>query len=723
MIEVRFTTDVIPSYLTTKDGQQVGLDISHNQRNKDSHICPFNFNCVQSSVYDVLAECNYNKQNTLAFENVFQGGAPVIKKKIIKKIERKERSPHINYRSQPTNRNMIEITKIGTILLNDIIDHYPYVYQSDNINDVKLIEIIHQILKEKSIIINSLEFDLIVRYLRDNIFNVIKSKVFTKHPLLESIKNYDYLTPKIRFNVCDNGINNFNYKQKIAITKAMSYEWNNLSDLFVYSNRRVTFKCNLIHPLFMILYSVKFPGFEDLSILQDYSTVVEELKNNDFNKENLMLLFLRASDPNLLPSKNINHMSTNNNEMLRINISMLLRELSFSIRSGNFETKVSDMLVTLLQEIKIPNTKFEEENMLHAILATFSFKPTLISKPTINPLITSFQNSGSYMNMNMNMNKYNIPKSVYTIEYPLLDFYSFVQNETPTFTESNFNYMGYDSTTKKIIFVYNSMGNNNPYGRQAQTPEDMITSLYNYAHLQKVETGINDILPTLITRSGQLDAIYKNMTPVNILLSNGMFVLSIPREQNRYNTCSQQNLFFKQSIKPTINLSPVLFEQRVVLNRITYHLMAALCYDILDHNDGYNPILSFVDASNKIGTYAIIKVDENKWIEYNSNDLIITSRMHTRIERALRNGYTHYNIDNIVNNGGVYDPAAFELFKNSQEGKNIIKDIIDNKITLNDMIIEETRAMEKISTHGCLLFYSENYDEYRSRVEDRLLRM
>ncbi|CAI6350714.1 unnamed protein product [Macrosiphum euphorbiae] len=283
----------------------------------------------------------------LAFEDNFNdeyeyiGGVSLPNSKKKKPIKDRQENP----------RNALEITEIGTIILNDIIDKYPFIYQGNNMNDNKLIETVYQLLKERSFILTNLEFDLLLRYLRENIFTVLKNKIIHKHPLFDCIKNHDIGT---RFKLLNAIGNNFDYKKKVAITKAMSSTWNGLNDLFIYEDRRIDFKNDLIHSLFMILYACKLPGFEDVSILQDYSMMVDEIKNNDFNKNNLMLLFLRTADTSLLPSKDINHLTYSvNNEILRINISMLLRELSYSIRSGSFENKASDMLLLLLKEIKM----------------------------------------------------------------------------------------------------------------------------------------------------------------------------------------------------------------------------------------------------------------------------------------------------------------------------------------------------------------------------------
>ncbi|CAI6345169.1 unnamed protein product [Macrosiphum euphorbiae] len=289
-------------------------------------------------------------------------------------------------------------------------------------------------------------------------------------------------------------------------------------------------------------------------------------------------------------------------------------------------------------------------------------------------------------------------------EFPIVDFYSLAQNETPVFSELNFNYMGYDPTCRKVIFTYNNKIND----VDANMPE-LLTNFYNYINTQKLETKYNDVMSTLITRSGHIDNLYKNITPVNILLSNGIFILTIPREQNRFYTCPSQNIFFKPPVKPTINMSPIMFQEHIVVNRISYYLVAALCYDDID-SDAFNQSnVYFVDADHKIGTYAFIKISDGNWVEYNTNDVILTHRTNNRLERALINYHGRLNTD-----------VEFNTWKNSNDAKNIKKEILNNKISLLDMKIENNTALNKISIDSCLLFYSENYDEYKARIEDNL---
>jgi len=125
----------------------------------------------------------------------------------------------------------------------------------------------------------------------------------------------------------------------------------------MFGNKRISIINNPIHPLFVILFGCKFPGFEDVAINQDYVGLMKNLKDGYYNVENSMLLILRTADPNPLRTTNPDYKNIQDNEIMRIHITILLRELSISIRRGCFENPLSDKLLNILNDIKMPNTR------------------------------------------------------------------------------------------------------------------------------------------------------------------------------------------------------------------------------------------------------------------------------------------------------------------------------------------------------------------------------
>lgn len=661
---------VVPDNLKNKNLEPLCLNLCNDVEN--DHKCWETYGCNLSSIHNILTE-----------NNTTTGGAISNKKK------------HKQASSIKLKHDIFDMKEMGETILEEIITLYPFIYQNNNIDDNKLIETIYRMLKEKSITITQLEFDLLLRYIRENIFPSLKTKIIRKHPLLDIIKNEDYMS---KIYLIPHEQANYNHSQMVAITRAMSAEWNGLQDLMQYKDRRFYLKTDAIDPLFVLLYANKLPGFEDLTILQDYPTLIEEVKHNNFNKDNLSLLFLRISDPNLLHTINSKHLDGINNENLRISISILLRELAYSIRSGTFESKSSSLLLNILKEFKMPTAKFDEENMLQAILSVFSYKPTLITSSRIN----------NFMGLTMEENKieYAVPKAVYNIEYPLLDFNTFTvgqEQERPIFSDTNFNFLGFDPISKKVIFTYNTL----VPGNQIPSQEDLLLNMYKFLNTRRQEVEFNDIASTLIMRPGHLNTLYKNINPVSVLLSNGMFIVTVPRHQRRIYT---NNCFIQTSDRMAINLSPILFEENITINKISYSLTGALCYDMLEGINSEFRSLYYVDSQYKIGTYSIIKCG-NFWIEYNPNNVLLKSRYMTRIEKALRNNYEAYNRQQ-------FDENAYQEWKKSDEAIKITKDILKDKVSIIDMKISDQEAMNKISTNACILIYSESYDLYRLRLEN-----
>jgi len=257
------------------------------------------------------------------------------------------------------------------------------------------------------------------------------------------------------------------------------------------------------------------------------------------------------------------------------------------------------------------------------------------------------------------------------------------------------------------------------------TQNDFFINILNTISKKKTEVNYNDVLSTIINRNGNLN--YKNITPVKVILSNGMFILSVPRLDNTFSNCYNSNSFFRsRSFNKKLNLSPIIFEESITMNNINYDLIGALCYDVLDNSlyAGFQNSY-FYDPNNKIGTYALIKSGED-WIKYNPNMFITLKRENGTINSLLNKYYQEYetqmrnNNRNIVNPDERVDIQTFEVWKNSKEGEEVTNRIKKRKFTYNDIKIESADALSEISTNGCLLFYTEPYNSYRSRCEQTI---
>lgn len=642
------------------------------------------------------------------------GGAIQNKKKPMRKEEVKPQEIVMK-------RNAIEITTIGKMILKQILEIYPNVIVNNSFND-KLIPTIQEIVRMKNIDMNNREFELLIRFVQDNFVKSIGEMLLVKHPMLIAMEDADFkkkLFEITNYSTCNRKIN---YGTRIVISRD---EWRGIKDVFAF-NKTVSLDSSksMVHPLFFILYANKLPGFEDLTIHQDYPTLIEDFSMNKFNKNNAMLMALRMNDPNLLPVVNSNYRYPLTNESLRVNIAILLREISIRIRSGQFISELSDTLFDLLCEVKMPNVKSEEENLLNAIFATVSYKPTLLVKQEINPLLGNIDmliqpNNG--LNMFKNDWSGDNITSTYTIEYPLTDINSYNRGPKPVFSDSDFKYLGINTITKKVVFLKkDNLQTNN------LSQNEMFANILNNLNQRQVDIDYKDIFSTIITRSGE-SSMFKNITPVKVLLSNGMFVMSIPRIDKTYSSCYNQNSFFKYNAynKEILNLTPLICQETINMNSINYNLVGALCYDTIENqdSDNYANLRNnyYYDLNNKVGTYALVKTEDG-WFNYNPNLFLTMKRENEVIDEILNRRYRFYfqNSDerlNLPDEEGIYTSIEWKQTPMAQE---IIHNLQKRRFGYVDLLITPEEALELISTNACLLFYAEDYDTYRNRSEQTI---
>lgn len=693
--------------LKTEDGKNILIEFDVN----DDITQSFSFN---NSFHDSME--NIRKQESiLNFENRDHfAGAPMANIKLKRKSPQAEEKELVVVKKN----GFMDLQNIAKELLMIIIDKYPYIYQSGSINDSKIIEYIYPILKEKGYSINNSEYEIIIRYLRDHFFSAIKHKYIQKHSLMSLINYggiYDvFLKQHQEF---DDGIlKQFDHNRKVTIVKAISEFWTDISSLLEYNNY-VDFYKYPIDPLFFLLFSVKLPGFEDVCIKQDYFQMAEQLKDENLHKDNIFLTFLRILDLNALPSKNPQHHSQINNELLRGSINNYLKHLCYCVRTGTFVSKVSDQLLELLNDIKMPNCHFEEENLIHAILATFSFKPTLVSSVKYNTSLGSNLAASNAM-MNglpiVNSQILNTPKAVYTMNLPILDHYSLTQLniERPTLSSNNFTSIGFDPQTNKVLFLYNDQ-------RRPLDNDVLLQKIYNLLSTQKLETDLTNVFSTVTGNMDQLISIYKNITPVKLLLSNGMFIVSVPRAKYENYCNPESNFFYRSTFEKTISLINIDISHTINANNISYNLIGALCYDILEHEKMGNIIYSTsVENKYKIGTMAIVKIGDH-WINYNPNECLTSERKRTKINLMQRKAFETF--DELNPNEGLTLDERFKEFLKNPIAEDIKKNILANKVRLNDMIISEEHAKHLINTRACLIFYAESYETFKSRINNKFI--
>lgn len=743
-MKINLKPNFIKKNLKNTSGKDVGVILNSNIEKNNSHNCFLSYNCPYTEILDLNSNSNYNCLNTVIEDHqipdFLKGGAPAINKKKSNKGSDKKYEKDANqmfmteYPSHTKGKNILEIKTIGNEVLELITKKYPYIPYSVNFSDPKISSVIQQIIRDRGYNLTNYEYSLIIQYLSENLLRVYKNNLNRNHSLLALIDDKTMLTfPTLNKKDGDSCKDRtWSHSSFVEFTKIISKEWTNLSSLFTLK-KAVKMEKNLMHPLFFLLASNKIPGFEDLAIQQDYRTMIEQLKLNELDKDNMSLLLLRITDTKLLPTTDIRHQTPENNEMLRMIIAQLTRWVITETRRGTFESTNSCLLFETLDKIKMTDVKFEEERLLHALLAVFSFKPSLIAE-TKKPFSPNTMGEKICLNTGIPL----VPKAVYSIEYPIKDFYDFSKNEIPVFSDSNFAFMGFDPKTQKVLFTYSDT-NTTP-----STSEDILLQIYKMINTKSVETDYSNVVSSILTHSNQIEDFYKDMKAVKIFLTNGVSIVTIPRYQHTYYCGPGKNIFFKTNIKPTLNLAPVAFEQMLNINKNNYFLKGALCYDTFD-NDSFIDITNFnfvVDAKYKSGIFAIVKAGDD-WLEYNPQYNLTTNRSKKYLQHAtdanmlfdFKESITTTEYFDVIPQE-LRDQSISQLLSSRPESvfntnsmqkwldKNyneIKKHFNNNQLSHVDMIISERDALEKISTRACIMIYAEDYDSYQSRINEKIL--
>ncbi|KAG8310880.1 hypothetical protein J6590_055957 [Homalodisca vitripennis] len=627
------------------------------------HHCLDNLSCEMATVFSDILE-NEPTEKIVFNPLEFFGG---------KKKEKKK--------SDTDSLTAERIGEIASKIMKEIFLFEPAIYQNNSLDDNKLIMFMKRYLDSKDENITKQDFDLILYYIKENFFKKFKENYGFKQPLFDNlqISNFRFLmlTSDERYSMDS-------YKAKISLSKVISSGWTGLGDLIRFGDRRLSFGENLIHPLFMILYGLKIPAFEDLSILQDYVTLLDEIKREYLNKNHTMLLLLR-SDPGILKSKIPEHKSPENNENLRCTITVLLREIATSIRKGSFESNISEKLVSFLNEITMAGAKSEEENMI-PILATYSFKPTLISKHRILP---QYNVSNDIF---AKRTAISVPTAVYDIEFNIPDMVLSFNQTRISFSDFNLKNVVYNVNDNKAYFNY-YLGD---YRDRLTDMGQVIERLEGTT----VEADLNRIQPAVLTRAGLLLQNEEDIVPISVPLTNGFFVVHVSREQNKISPNPLQNLFYQSKKLPQkeyFNLSPIDIEENTQIYNINYLLSGVLCADFLElEEDGME---QFIDIDKKIGTFALIRTDDG-WLEYNPNIFTTLQRTEEFCNRVLEKSGD----------------------KTEKEKKKLTNEIFNHKVSHRDLLISNERAKELMSKYSVFLFFKEDYETYKERIEQRFSR-
>lgn len=673
---------------------------------------------------------DYFEDSLREYKNKLGGNKGGLKKNVQKKIMIKDKIQEV----VPKETN---IRAIGEMVITKIVEKFPDI-KILNLNNQQM-TLIKETLLEQNYNIDQETFLLLLRYVKENFQKRYQKQIITNHPLLKVIYEYkddnvvqSYIDMILGNNFCESET----YEKITKDVRCLSEDWNGLEDLDMIEKRVNMFGSNKdecpIDPLIYLLYSLKIPGFEDLSVIQDYPKMLRDTLANKITKDNFFLMALKMYDPSMLPSKDPAYMnSIMANEQLRIHISILLKRLSQDVRWGYFKSEFSTSLNKLLSNIHMPNSRFKEENMLQAILAVFSFKPTLITEKNRSLFENTFMNEQNKNNQDIlftlgsAMNSVSRPiiktgvvkvKSVYTLDFPLIDSYGLSIDTTPqVLVSENFQNLVYSPQSNSAIFVRNSITTDQPVNKETLLGNIMI-NLLSQKPTSVFSGAVNDVYPIISINPSVTSSFDQqfNLEPSKILLTNGVFFLTINRKEKTLKNCHYQNSFYNSNlIKKTINLTPIVFDpdEEIDVSGIKYSIRGALCYDVDECCDNIS-MNYVVDADNLKGTYSIMRSENGKWYKYNPNRPRSMKQLQEKVNKILERYY---------NNRTGEDDLSYDDWLAKPENNSMEKDLLQQKINIKDMEISADDAKSEIYTNACIIIYSENYADYKYRCQESIV--
>lgn len=684
------------------------IRLNRSDKNKlPQHNCLLSFSCHTSNIINEISNLDYGLRGGRKEINNIEKIVDVdTLDDFIKKLKNdqktkgginKKKSRDIKENNKNNNRedsreiikkgknemqinNFYDFQDLQKKILEETLKIYPNIHL-DNRSHEKILNIVHVYLKTHNYMLRAGEYERLLNYIKTNLVSNFKNQISKKHPLLDLLSS-PYVNELTRF-LLDNEI--LCHTKRVALSMHLSHNILPIINLPWFYNREVYDSTNAIDPIFVLLFYSRIPGFEDLAILEDYLVMISELGRDEISKNNIFLLTLRLADPNKLPTLDPDHQTNVGNEQLRINMTILIREIATSIRQGKFMDKKSKILMNLLKSIKMNSAQTDEENLIQSIFSIYSYKPTLVSS------VSGF-----------NLGNVGVLKTVYDVEFSVLDSLSFRPNSNISLNENNLNNIIYDPETNRIKFGFENLN--------ANRPEEMINNLYNNYMQQKIPSyDFKEFASAIMNRN---DTLSNRMTGVNVYLTNGVLVVFINRSSFDNTNCINP-LFFGEQYSQSINTTPVIPQETMNINDKVLTLTGALCLDVLEND--INSLSMMVEEKQKIGTFAIF-YSGVYWYIYR-DETITPQRKQNLINRARYNSYCYnqgedWSISMETYMNGVLETVDSERIK----AQEISNEINKNNISFLDRIIPQSDALYLISKYGTLLFYTEDYELYKGRT-------
>lgn len=567
-----------------------------------------------------------------------------------KKIKKKEKD--FDFIQKPSyfniqNIDTSKIERLGKKAIYDIINQNILLSASSLSKDV-----IESIIRNYDGI-NNYEYDALVKYIEDNTPYALKQQILKLHPYF-SLSNLNRSLLEKQIEMLDIIYKSESYQTCNLNSKMTSVHYRNLQSLEEgFFDDVVTFGNNndFIDPVIFCLFANKLTFFDDLINLVDpLSVLTDMIVNKKICEENKFIMFLKASDPSdfITGETRITDSETRlKHEMYRLLYHNMIKMIALNIRQGRWFSHLTGELSKISSKINYKCFKTEEEKILSTVLSCIPFKPILLTKST-DVLST-------------------VPESVEFVEFDIKRNRMSNMKEALKLDSSILNNITYDSVTRRLCIIRKTM----------------VREEKNCAYL----SDLGNVGPFLGNHL-PFDMFRSNAGNSTVLLSNGVFFVSIPRVQRK-----SMSRFFNSGVRNIVIDDPIDIPDDLTIGSEIFSLVGAVLCKTLENSGVYD----LCSSKEYIGRYSYNKVDDG-WIKYDPYSIQVPYLRNKIVERSLNN----MGIDSVE-----------ELKRQINEGtepslkiKMKIKHLFMNKYSISDFKYSNETAKEEISRYGTLLIYN-----------------
>lgn len=509
-----------------------------------------------------------------------------------------------------------------------------------------IMNIVTEIVFRKRISINQRDLAAVTALIHKGFMAVSERSIIKLHPIFSEGSAIDRILKE--YSNLGISLSPSHQSRLSALARSISI---NFSDPVSYlNNTMLKFSSSNPPSIFFVMFMQRLPGIEDLTQRIDYARFVQEAREGRISEEFVYIALLRLSDTARLRA------SADNDEVLRIEISMTLKSLAVQFREGNMRI---DHLYEVLDKIVNINNNygFNEADIYHTICQTFSYSGMLIG---------DVKNCQTYQSV----------KTVPIVEFTIN---SHIGSLLPTINTTSIGSLSYDMCSNRITVIPPS-GQSMPYNLEYQG--NMSSFLMN-----------ESLFPNIATKN-----------TMSFLHVNGLITFYIKRFDNDIKTP-----LFLTCPNPCkakrVNLTNINIEEELVVNNRTYRLVGAVCLDLGASFDGCGTSCdNYVSQNDIIGTIGFVRAEgpcSSKWLEYRTE--WTSTYIREQIERVAK---AQYDQTSTYSSFDDYKKDACSGFD------EIRKRFLEKMVYVTDIEVPTSYAMSTICERGVLLFYSEGYESF-----------